>query len=383
MSASQKIFLFFLFFPQLNLGLSIFDSTPYALISGIVYIYSAKIKINKYLLITYFFLISYVILTNIILDQSLNLELTARQLLSISTVIIVLIALNNLDIFGVKFQKTLLIFSMIYFGGIVLQSLGFTLESVSHNRTGGGRGFTSFASEATYLGLFSLVLIIYFWELNQVYRVKNRLVKVGLLLSFLNLLLSSSSMALLFALIYILLRQVNFRVMLVFTCMGFMVFLLYLYTGTIASLRVFKLVNTFLNEPSIFKLMMLDASISERVSAIIFPYMGLWENNFLPGGNNTYETLSDKFRSEIEVFWRGSSSKIMNYFGTFVYELGIIIIIPGIIWLLRLMFVSVKNRNTKLFIFMIVIFNTGLPPMAGIFTFFLFLHVKLLTKGKI
>jgi hypothetical protein len=129
--------------------------------------------------------------------------------------------------------------------------------------------------------------------------------------------------------------------------------------------------------------MMLDASISERVSAIIFPYMGLWENNFLPGGNNTYETLSDKFRSEIEVFWRGSSSKIMNYFGTFVYELGIIIIIPGIIWLLRLMFVSVKNRNTKLFIFMIVIFNTGLPPMAGIFTFFLFLHVKLLTKGKI
>ena len=380
MITSQNIFLFFLFFPQINFGIDIFDSTPYAFITGLFYIFVAKIKISKYIIITYFLLICYILITNLVIEQLLNYELIIRQILSVSTVIVVLTILGKIDIFGHKFQKTLLSFTLIYFGGVILQSLGFTLESVSHNRTGGGRGFTSFASEATYLGLFSLVFIIYFFELINSSHEKNNYLRLGLIFSFINLLLSSSAMALLLTLVYVLTRQINIRIAVIFSCLGVSIYYYSQLTEAFASFRVFKLIETLINERSVFLLMMQDGSISERISAVIFPYMGLWENNFLPGGSNTYEIISDKFRSEFVIFWWGSSSKIMNYFGTFVYELGFICIIPGMIWLLRLMFISVKNRNIGLFIFMIAIFNTGLPPMAAIFTFFLVFNIKLLTK---
>lgn len=383
MITSQNIFLFFLFFPQINFGIDIFDSTPYAFITGLFYIYVSKIRISKYVIITYFILICYIIVTNVFIEQLLNFELITRQVLSVSTVIVVLIILSKMDIFEIKFQKALLCFTLIYFAGVILQALGFTLESVSHNRTGGGRGFTSFASEATYLGLFSLVSIVYFFELIKISHEKNNYLRLGLIFSFINLMLSSSAMALLLTFVYILLRQINMRIVVIFSCLGVAIYYLIQSTEAFASFRVFKLIEILINERSVFLLMLQDGSISERISAVIFPYMGVWENNFLPGGSNTYEAISDKFRSESEIFWWGSSSKIMNYLGTFVYELGFIFIIPGMIWLLSLMFESLKNKNIGLFIFMIAIFNTGLPPMAAIFTFFLFLNLKLLTKVKI
>ena len=70
----------------------------------------------------------------------------------------------------------------------------------------------------------------------------------------------------------------------------------------------------------------------------------------------------------------------MNYFGTFVYELGVVCVLPGIFWLLNLLKTSLSRGNIGLFIYILLIFNTGLPPMAAIFSFFLFFQLTMIKE---
>ena len=76
----------------------------------------------------------------------------------------------------------------------------------------------------------------------------------------------------------------------------------------------------------IVSIILFDASINDRVSNAIFPYLGFILNYGMPGGvNSFYETsvyLSDYSNG---YFWSGlGSNKILSYFGSFLYELGFI-----------------------------------------------------------
>jgi hypothetical protein len=102
-----------------------------------------------------------------------------------------------------------------------------------------------------------------------------------------------------------------------------------------------------------------DYSVSERLNHLVFPFVGFFENYFIPNGFGTFgEYLYQKSYSENFKFFFvnpifKTPGRIMNGFGKAFYELGIFgALIPILI------FYQYKNQllnSAKIFIF--IVFN--------------------------
>ena len=100
-------------------------------------------------------------------------------------------------------------------------------------------------------------------------------------------------------------------------------------------IRFFSIIEKFADDPSY--ILMADSSINFRVAGVYLPLKGFIDNHLLPNGYDTYlsyqnmEVLSGSlFQFECSGCL-SLNNRISSYYGTAVYELGIIgLIIPAV-----------------------------------------------------
>ncbi|KZN58214.1 hypothetical protein N473_05585 [Pseudoalteromonas luteoviolacea CPMOR-1] len=137
--------------------------------------------------------------------------------------------------------------------------------------------------------------------------------------------------------------------------------------------RIFRLLNKLAENPS--AILMVDASINERVAHIVLPIYGLFTNFGVPGGFHSFMGILAQ-RSEIfnGLFWWGAPSNvIMSGFSSVLYEMGL----AGVLFIVASVGVVFSNKwlciKDKLFISasMFLIMFQAIPILNPIFPWLL------------
>lgn len=240
-----------------------------------------------------------------------------------------------------------LLVALYFLAGLIQVVVGpESLSSVIATRTTEDRGVTSLTPEPAIYGLMLILAGLLLFISNE------KVAKYWYVLIVIQLFIFSQSALAILAFILILnyfLFLRYFRYFLVaFSVL--LVSLMFIDLENASSGRLFVLLNKLLENPS--AILMLDASLNERVAHIVLPIWGVWDNYGLPGGFNSFYSVLER-RSEIlgGVFWWGGPSNIiMSGFSSVVFELGVV----GLLFLVSifgLIFASKQfDFKTRLFI---------------------------------
>ncbi len=229
------------------------------------------------------------------------------------------------------------------------------------------RGVTGLTPEPTYFGIFLyfisfIYLIIYDFK-------PPRNVTIMLLLNLISIiLLTRSTMVLLFLIITIpfLIHRMN----LIFISWGVLLtFLTVIITiFFFPETRFVRLANLVIDNPQLLELMILDESINDRISHVLFPLQGALLNDLLPVGFHKWpETFAYLTHYWNGIFWYGTGGSIMSFFGLYVYEFGFLgLIIMGYI------FIKIQNGTYGRFMetsLLFILLNTSIPPSFPLIAF--------------
>lgn len=320
----------FSFFPYITFYSFGSDIQPWSIVCILLMsllLFYNNIKLNKIIIFLFFpFLSSF-----LLLFVSPDINSGIRSVLGYLTIFLVpfifYIILNKHYELYVKFLKAT---TVIYFVVGLIQLLfynNFMAFLLNRASTSDNRGVTSLGVEPTFYGIICLFLILLFLALD----VENKKKYIYLLL-FQIFFLAQSSMTIVFLLIYLtyyLLFKINFKIT-IFLIFSISIFLIFVSNIELSSydIRVFQLLNKFLENPS--SIIIMDASINDRVSAIYFSIKGFFDNYMLPNGFGTYSIYLNNEVPKQEIFWWVSvSNRIMSYYGSIFFELGFIaFIIP-------------------------------------------------------
>jgi hypothetical protein len=234
------------------------------------------------------------------------------------------------------------------------------------------RGVVSLAVEPANYGLVCLFMILIFNTLD----IKNKNIYI-LALLFQILFLSQSSMVILFLMIFSILFSIlflfkfsrNMPLLTVFLIL-FFIFLSYIELGNY-SIRSITIAKLFIESP--LELLALDQSINDRVSAIYFSFKGFFDNYLMPNGFGTYSNFLTNEVSQQDTFiWTTYSNRIMSYYGSILYELGIFgLIIPVVYsWIIYMRFKYSLKRVIIYLVFINGILLSAIPltfPFVGIY----------------
>lgn len=229
------------------------------------------------------------------------------------------------------------------------------------------RGVTGLTPEPTYFGIFLyfisfIYLIIYDFK-------PPRKVTIMLLLNLISIiLLTRSTMVLLFLIITIpfLIHRMN----LIFISWGVLLtFLTVIITiFFFPETRFVRLANLVIDNPQLLELMILDESINDRISHVLFPLQGALLNDLLPVGFHKWpETFAYLTHYWNGIFWYGTGGSIMSFFGLYVYEFGFLgLIIMGYI------FIKIQDGTYGRFMetsLLFILLNTSIPPSFPLIAF--------------
>jgi hypothetical protein len=238
------------------------------------------------------------------------------------------------------------------------------INIISPIRTTADRGVTSLAVEPTNLGLVLLVFS-WFYLIYTDYKPRKMIKLLIIFNVFSILVLAQSSMAVLYLVLAIalfILYRISFLYLIVLTCIlafGSMATMEYLPDA-----RVSKIL-TLISNVGVNELIYKDASINVRVASVIFPYEGVIENVFLPGGFTTFEKTAGILKETYSgFFWYGSHTKIMSYIGSFVYHLGF-----GGVFICLIYFSLIQNGSMKRIlesIFLFVLLSSAISVSSPI-----------------
>ena len=247
-----------------------------------------------------------------------------------------------------------------------------SINAGSHNR-----GVSSLTPEATYFGI---ILFFFSWILLIIYRYKPPL-KIKYLI-YLNIFfiffVAKSSMAIVFLLLCMTVYSVyslsRGKIKLV------IIFFIIITGGVIAvnffmpETRISQLTNKYFSSTdygvidSILSVIQRDASINDRVSNVVFSIYGFFYNLGIPGGYHSFSEMTLLLAKEFNgFFWFGfGSDKVMSFFGSFVYELGILglLIIAHIFYL-----ISNRCRKERFYelLVLFVIMNSAISVLFPLF----------------
>ena len=367
--------------PWVNFGLNNFDSQPWPFLVAIIFLISIfnKIKIPQYS-ISIFILIVFGLLLTIIMTSNLsgffyfsydNYQIQ-RAIISYLSIPILFIAFYNYFIhFG--FPEKLfyfILFLWIFFGIIELFYPQF-IDLFSKVRTNSSRGVTSLAPEPSFFGIF---LFFWSWILIEFknFKICNN-TKLFLLISFLTtILLAKSSIALLFIIIvtsiYLFTIILEFKIKKLFLIFFFGIlaisffFLLkgLLITSDSPTSRILETIYFFLSFPSVEEFITKDKSFNLRTESILLSFYGAYDNNFLPGGLDTFLEKRNQFIELFDgLFITRGSGDIMSWIGTFIYEMGFI----GIIVVILIFKSSYRKLKFSLFYYgaLFIILLSAIP----------------------
>jgi hypothetical protein len=357
------VFIVFSFFPYVSPIPNNFDSQPFSMIFGTIFLILVIIKkggvAKKFAplgLLFCIFVILFIFDILIFEDYSLVARTVANYL---SLCFLPVAFYYYLERYG--FPKKILKFSIIVYALIALIQTfwsKYIFEFLVDVRTTDGRGVTSLTPEPTYYGLicylFLLVVIV-----SESFTKKEKII-YSIVLTFQILLLAKSSMIVLFLILMfgaLLLTSglLNIRNILGASLLCLLSFSCVVNYGLLEGSRIFKLIE--LASVDGFFVFGKDASMNERLSNIYISFYGFFANLGFPGLFSTFSSFSER-KEEISngFFWYGGTgNKIMSYWGTIVYEMGVFVVLYFII-IIR----SIYHKKT----FMLFAFIT--PLLAAV-----------------
>ena len=378
------VFLFFALFPWVSFGLNEMDSQPWYIFAAfffLVYVLFAykSVAVDGQLVLGVFFLLVGVCFSSgvtFFINSNADEFIMMRGVGSYLGFCISFLAFYiYLRVYGFPINVFLLI-NCVYIIVAIIQSFyypGF-LESFVNYRTTQDRGVPSLAVEPTYFGM--LMLLFNFCYLGSKLLNDSMLIKFVFVVNILAIiLLAKSAMASLFVLVAIFGCAIK-RMSLFYIFCGFL-FVIVIFWGFSMfgqDLRIYKLMSYF-DQVGFLGLIYKDASVNFRVSSLIFPYFGFVLNGFMPGGFLSFYDLSLSLKSFFDgFFWYGAHTKIMSYWGAFIYELGFF----GFFYWAWMFLRAHYHYGVGLFYltFFFLIINSALPvalPMVG-FSFVILMH---------
>lgn len=231
-------------------------------------------------------------------------------------------------------------------------------------RTSDDRGFTSVAPEPTFFAIF-LFFMNWFYLILDNYKINRK----NFFFIFLNTIsiffLAKSSLGI-FLLVFGFLffffvsqgggvKKLLFLILIFFVC----IVLFACINLFLKDSRIFYILNSFVDNP--FVLLYQDASANERLKNIVYPFLGLIENNGAAGGFSSFQEIHDKLKiSGPDFFWYGDGdNKILSLIGSVVYELGLF----GCLILLIILFKSI-SRSRRSFCEIIALFFVCLNAIS-------------------
>ncbi len=364
------LFLFFVFFPYIQIIDFGTDMQPYAVLVGTLLLpfYKKKVTWSEALIVVVF---SSSIL--ILMVSELNI-LAVRSLFNYCSLLIVsFVTFRILRSKIINFDFFLKACIAIWFVISLIQSYvsrEFLTFIVSGARTTEDRGVTGLAPEPTFLGIVFVFFILYLLHIDTRHKKKFIILCViGIVL------LAKSSMAVLFlAVLLFLYLLTHLSVKLIFA-----VFLLAVLTSVVISnfesSRLLYLFESVIDDPA--SLLFVDASINDRFFHLFFSMKGFLYNYTLPHGYSEWLPYVEYQLSEysnfviVESFSLGG--RIMSGYGAAFYELGFFaFLIP--IALLKVLY-DLYSNNIRLFIFHFLFINivmfSAIPIGFSLFAFYL------------
>jgi hypothetical protein len=245
------------------------------------------------------------------------------------------------------------------------------------------RGVPGLTPEPTFFGIF-LYFISFIYLTFYDFKPPNK-IKYLLIINLLTIiLLTRSTMILLFLILTIpfLLHRMKFSFIIwgsAFAILS-MVAAIFFFPET----RFLKLANLIIENPAILELVILDESINDRISHVLFPLQGAFLNDFMPVGFHkwpeTFAYLTDYWDG---IFWYGTGGSIMSFFGLYVYEFGFIgLIIMGFI------FIKIQDGSIARLLetsLLFILLNTSIPPSFPLlaFLFAIYFHKNYLNLKNV
>tara|TARA_A100001015_G_C15019746_1_gene727353 strand:+ start:486 stop:1733 length:1248 start_codon:yes stop_codon:yes gene_type:complete len=229
------------------------------------------------------------------------------------------------------------------------------------------RGVTGLTPEPTFFGIF-LYFVSFIYLIIYDYKPPRKVILILLLNLISIILLTRSTMVLLFLIISIpfLIHRMN----IIFISWGV---LLTFLTVTITifffpETRFVKLANILIENPQLLELVILDESINDRISHVLFPLQGAVLNDMLPVGFHKWpETFAYLTHYWNGIFWYGTGGSIMSFFGLYIYEFGFFgLIIMGYI------FIKIQDGTYGRFMetsLLFILLNTSIPPSFPLIAF--------------
>ena len=375
---SSILFFIFALFPFVSFGLNSMDTQPFyiffAFTAGILLIITGPVFHKSIHLLLILLLI---IFTVTFFSKSIDF----MYLRSIASYTGFFLSLIVSIIFFMRYGipiKLIIFSNIIYLIVGIIQSLAganknaiFDFLVISNTFSSPTRGVIGLTPEPT---MFAVLIFFFSWIILLVYDYKpNKRVVYLLLANILTLLfLTKSSMGFVFiitATFFFLINNLKSKSILigVMSALIFLAIYIFIMQHLFPASRFVNLSKIFfaLDGSLIERLQILinfDASINDRALNAIFPYLGFYQNNGIPGGIDTFNNMSQILVAYTNsYFWSGlGSNKILSFVGSFIYELGAI----GIFCIIYFYFFMKDSRNSNRKIEMMLLFillNSSIP----------------------
>ncbi len=315
-------------FPWISFGLNQYDTQPWAIPVGLLFILlTLDKKVSGKIFFVYFLPLATVV---VLLACFRGLETNSLRALGGALMIVVCVHFFYVyrRYLSGSLVSILSTVNVIWLGAGVVQVIfgKHVLEFLVNVRTTPDRGVTSLAPEPTH---FAMYLIFLSWlMLIESDHKPSYLVCILLALNVLSILfVASSSMGAIFVLLCLFLWSIQYLrnpVRLFFGGVLFCALIssFYIYSVSFPDARISSLFSQGVGDP--ISLVEKDASINSRMSHVILPLYGFAKNGFMPHGFNAYDADSERLNRDFGgFFWyEYGGDKIMSGLGSLLYELG-------------------------------------------------------------
>ena len=329
------LFIFASLMPWTHLSTNNLDSQPWPLLLAILFIFSQGLRLRiplAYLLAS--MLLTIGVVTALFFTERPGSFLVFRAIANYSTIAAIFLAsyvfYRN---YGFPYRliiATNLIWLIVAGMEIVSPDISSALSTL---RTTPDRGVTSLAPEPTFFAiyLFFLSWLIIEQSRSVAFAFAKPLVIANVLSIFF---LAQSAMVILYLVLalgsygfYVVAQSSRFRDALgVAALILLLVVIFSTLLSTLASeSRAVNLIAELKNQKSLMEIIAVDASVNQRLEAVVFSLYAAFDNVLVPHGFDQFIDKRNELISCCErVFWyRTESNKVMSWIGALVFELGL------------------------------------------------------------
>ncbi|WP_286332857.1 hypothetical protein [Duncaniella freteri] len=366
--ALKHIFLFFCFFPYIQIVPLSTDSQPYGLIfGGLIVFLNKSWKLN-----TDLFMLFLIAITSVFIFFFSPFDFNSiRSLVNYISIFIIAwatyIVLSDRESFSFNLFKKCVYVWLVF--GLVQQFVYRPFGSFLISRLWvgyGSRGMSALAPEPTFYAiicvLFSIICFLNFGNEKEYKKIQIILLVQIVLLSRSATIIMFGSIAVMLYCIFVLMK----RNCIYFISVPLITFILILVIPSllpyISQHRVGKLLSALIENPALF--ITVDNSVNERFIHVFFPFIGFLSNWGFPHFFGSFQEFMNEIYisgnlSEYISYFRNNYTRIMSGLGSIFFELGAIAILFVYIIIQDFIIIARKKDLSIFFclMFLIILFN--------------------------